>query len=165
MNYNLNPNLFVRLILSPLLKGVNRLKVFDSIAEPFKNFLNDFAAFRAETDLKVQYSSSQLSLQTLLNKLFDSTLERIRIETTSDIISIEYGYLVDEVAPIATYYYLISETAPIEFDYLGSEIIAKAYSFEVRVPAALNTAETISKIAAWVNYYRLTSKTFTIKIF
>lgn len=165
MNYSLDTNLFVRLVVSPLLKGVNRLKVLDSIAEPFKNFLNDFAAFRAETDLKVQYSSSQLSLQTLLNKLFDNTLERIRIETTTDIIPVEYDYLTDETAPLATYYFLFGETAPLEFDYLGAEILANAYSFEVRVPAALNTPETISKIAAWVNYYRLTSKTFIIKIF
>lgn len=133
----------------------------DSISVSFKNLLNDFETFRNEIDLKTQYSSEQLSLQTLLNNLFDSTLQRIRIETTSDIKPLYFQFNSNEPFNFQ-YSYFGSELQPPMYSYYAAEL-ANAYNFEVRIPAAIDTAANRTKIAAWVNYYRLSSLTFIVK--
>jgi len=162
MNYNFDIVLWFKLILSPILKKVNRLKWMNAIGVSFQAIFDDFNSFRAEMDFKTKYSSEQLSLQTLLNKLFDPTLERIRIETTSDIKPVYYQYNSAEPAPYK-YSSFSSEVTSADVTYFASELLDSAASFEVRIPAAIDTLANRSKIASWVNYYRLHSRTFIIK--
>lgn len=161
MKYKFDVNKWIRLILSNVLKKPNRLKWMDAISTAFKTLLNEFENFRNEIDLKTQYSSEQLSLQTLLNNLFDSTLQRIRIETTSDIKPIYFQYNSDEEAGV-NYGYFSSEIAPVKYSYYSAEL-TNSYNFEVRIPASIDTVSNRNKIASWVNYYRISSLTFIIK--
>lgn len=161
MKYNFDINKFLRLVLSSVLKTTNRLKWMDSISVSFKNLLNEFETFRNDIDLRTQYSSEQLVLQTLLNNLFDSTLQRIIIETTSDIKPLYYSFNSGEPFNFQ-YSYFGAEAKPPMYGYFGAEL-ANAYNFEVRIPSAIDTVANRNKIAAWVNYYRLSSLTFIIK--
>jgi hypothetical protein len=134
----------------------------NAIGISFQSIIDDFNSFRSEMDFKTKYSSEQLSLQTLLNKLFDPTLERIRIETTSDIKPLYYQFNSAEPAPYK-YGLFASESTSADFEYSASELLDSAASFQVRIPAAIDTPANRSKIASWVNYYRLHSRTFIIK--
>jgi len=148
MNYILNLNKWVRLILPFILKTTNRLIWFDCILNPFKSILNEFESFRNEIDLKTQYSCEQLSLQTLLNNLFDPLLMRIRIQTNTDIEPAHY--LNDE----SLFY-------GDEGLYFPSGV--GKHNFEVLIPGVINTPENLVKITAWVNYYKFSGLNFIIK--
>jgi hypothetical protein len=162
MNYFFDISKFFLLILDKSLKTTNRLRDFNAIAAPFKTFLNEFQVFRNEINFRTQYSSETLSLQKLLNKLFDSNLERIVIRTASDIKPLYRQYNANETA-VFEYSYFTNESVAHKYAYFASEF-SNAYTFEVLIPSALNNEATKSKITAWVNYYRFHSKTFIIKV-
>ena len=112
-----------------------------------------------EWDFRVKYNSQQKVLASLLNKLFDPTSKRIRVETISDLTHPVVLYFDSEI-PEASDIYFDSETDP-EDDILTfiSEDAAQK-DFRVFVPTALSSSE--EQIKAWIRRYILADKQYEI---
>jgi hypothetical protein len=125
---------------------------------PLQEVSNDFSARCQDWDFRIKYNSQQKVLSYLLNQLFDPTLARIRVVTTSDITPPTIIY-DDQENPDAPILYDDAESL-IHIVLYDEDEVDSNYDFKVIVPAALSSNE--ARIKAWVERYRLGSKRFTI---
>lgn len=124
--------------------------------------VNDFSTKCQEWDFRVLYNSQQKVLSALLNKLFDATSKRIRVETIADIIPPMIVYHDSEL-PEAPVVYFDSESAPMDVIINHDSESASALDFRVFVPSALSGLE--EQIKAWINRYVLADKQYEIIYF
>lgn len=126
---------------------------------PLQEKADEFAAKCTDWDFRVKYNSQQKVLASLLNKLFDPTSKRIRVETVSDLI----GAVVlfhDTELPEASVIYHDSETEPVPVIINHDSETAAAVDFRVFVPTSLTGDE--DRIRAWINQYKLADKQYEI---
>lgn len=173
MKYDLNIPKLIEVLLPPLLRGVNRIKLLASLTISLDYLYNGkfdsdgnlieagFIQYKKEIEFKTKYNCQQGVLAHLLNELFDPIHERIRIQTTSDIVPSTYMRQSGEAVTDLTYMRVAGETT-IEKAYMRRVgEIGDSYRFIVYVPTALTNKET--EIKAWVDYYRFASKKYKIQ--
>lgn len=129
-----------------------------TLLSPLQEKADEFAAKTIDFDFRIKYNSQQKVLESLLNTLFDPSLKRIRIVTTTDIMPPVIIY-DDTENPDHAIIYDESEAIDGPILYDQDEIDAN-YDFRIMAPAALSGQE--SKILAWVERYRIGSKKYTI---
>jgi len=117
-----------------------------------------FITLSADIDNKVKYTSQQLVLAGLLNKLFDATSKRIRVETVSDAWVHPTIYLRYEGAQ-PVYIYYRSESADTTHVRYRSEASLDGL-FKVFLPTSLTSSE--AEIRGWIDQYKEASKTYVI---
>lgn len=129
-----------------------------ALLKPIKDKHDELLLVNADIDLKVRYNSQQKVFAALLNKLFDDTLQRIRVVTGIDSHTPYYIY---SVADGATPRFLYSEADAGEpATYLYPKPSGAVASFKVYAPASLAADET--RLKAWIDYYKLADKTYVI---
>lgn len=130
-----------------------------ALLSPLQEKADEFSTACTDWDYRVMYSSQQKVFAALLNKQFDSTSKRIRVETVSDLISPVVLYHDTEL-PEASVLYHDSETEPEPVIINHDSEDAAAVDFRVFVPTSLSGIE--DRIMAWVNQYKLADKQYEI---
>lgn len=128
------------------------------ILKPLTSLHARFLDVNASVDYRVLFNSQQRIFSDALNDLFDSEDRRIRVVTGTDDIPRTFTYYKSEVNT-PRYAYYENEAGTERFTFFTSES-AQLAKFIVYVPSALSGDET--RIRAWINYYKLADKTYTI---
>jgi len=129
-----------------------------SLLKPLETLSLDLKAKSLHYRRIIQHNSQQMVLSGILNEVFDSVSQRIRVETVAD-------------QEIRLYIRKLSEGIPPKvFIRLNSEVFDKVYiryanetsggAFIVYVPSSLMAKE--DEIKAWVDYFKLADKQYTI---
>jgi len=168
MTFTFDIPTFVRRLTPPLLRKSRQLAWIKALLQPvdtLKDNLNDYVldvAFRARLNSQV------LMLEYGLNELYDNSLRRIYITTSTGFYQREkYTYFTQEgqpdvflrntsEAPIASETYIYSTQE--QFD-----LIADTTFFTVHVPTGLTSVE--DRIKSTINKYKLAGKTYTINYY
>ncbi len=158
MTYIFDIDKFVNDVLPPVWRNDFTRSWLKALLIPFLTLYNEFVATSIALDFRIKYSSQQKVLASLLNKLFDPSQNRIRVQTDSDeLIDVVTYYESEGEPPIFTYYE--SEGKPPLYTYYGTEYDTNG-GFTVYVPVSLAGNE--AAIRAWVNYYKYASTKFKI---
>lgn len=122
---------------------------------------NQFTELRNYAALRTRYNCQQGSLQALLNKLFDPSLNRIYLVTAADTLVTNYGSITgDDHTTI--YGKTHGETVPVIYGYTAADynLLFDGY---VYCPVALMPRE--AEIRKWVDFNIFLGKTYTVKYF
>lgn len=139
-------------------RTVKHIAWLNALLSPLQTIANEFSSKCQEWDFRIKYSSQQKVLASLLNKIFDPSLARIRVVTITDLMPpvILYDDIENPDHPI-----VYDEDEGIQGPILYDEDeMDSAYDFKVIVPASLSGSE--NRIRAWVERYRIGSKNYTI---
>jgi hypothetical protein len=157
-NYNWNINNWLNKILGRLWRRPQPLALLKSLLVPMQDLANELSGRSITWRFQVLYSSQQLALQSMLNKLFDPTLSRIRIVTVADLVPDTNIYHDSEFDPAQALIYHDSELDIAPIIYHDSEDLAADYL--VYVPTSLSASN--AQIDAWISRYNIATKLYTI---
>lgn len=144
-------------ILTSLLAGIKRSDVGEE-PDSDKSLYKQFTDFMLFVNTRVRYNSQQKSLTALLNKLFDTSLKRIYLVTSSDIIEVIYGKYGGEMID-TIYGKREGESAAAIYGHRAPEF-ENVFDGYVYVPDGLQDRE--SEIKAWVNYNLFLGQSYKI---
>ena len=113
---------------------------------------------------KTAFNGSVILLEHVLNDTFDPDDRGIYIED-GEIIPYLYESFEDE--NITQFVYNQAETATYgeTYSFFQSEIEANYVDFIVNIPAGLGLLTTSPRLLAYINYYKLTGKSYRINLY
>lgn len=157
LDFNWNISSWLNKVLPKERKTTINVSWLNALLSPIQTMADTFATKCLDWDFKIKYNSQQKILEGLLNKLYDSSLRRIRVETIADLAPPVILYH-DAEEPTGPVLYFDGESAdgPILM-HDGEE---SAYDFRVLVPTSLTSSE--AQIKSWINRYKLADKTYII---
>ena len=147
-------------ILTGLLAGVKRSDVGEE-PDSDKSLYRQFIDFMLYVNLRVRYNSQQKSLTALLNKVFDASLKRIYLVTSSDIIEHLYGKHSGEMV-VTIYGKKGGESGAAIYGHRAPEF-NNVFDGYVYVPYDL--VEQEAEIKSWVNYNLFLGQSYKIIYF
>lgn len=132
-----------------------------ALLQPVQELHQLFILKNVDLDFRTRYNSQQGSMRALLNKLFDPTLNRIKVYTNTDTDPVDFVYFKAEPEPVEFDYYKSEAIVPRDYVYFKSEYDARR-GFTVEIPAALVPDQ--DAIAAWVNFLRFQGCKWVFKV-
>lgn len=168
MNYNWNILTWINNMLPVRLQKPNRIGIIATLIANIKQstgtdntLYNQFVEFMLYCRLRTRYNIQQGSLQALLNKIFDPSLNRIYLVTTSDIIVTPYGQDAEENTEVV-YGKEAGDSFETAYAYTDEDY-ENAYDGYVYIPAELEPKE--AEIRTWIDYNIFLSKRYRINYF
>ena len=136
------------------------LSFLRSLLKPVKVLYASFLTYRTDTIKKMRYNSQTIVLENLLNDMFDSTLRRITVVTTYDIVNPPHLYQSSENNPLYVYTEAEYDAEPLlERVYLNQQSeLGILYDFIVECAEGSLTSNQETRLKAIVNYYKLAGK-------
>lgn len=128
-----------------------------SLLKPVQELHTDFIQFNERINQITKYNSQQKVFASLLNKVFDNDLKRIRIVTSTESKTRTYIFYKSESKPLKNIYFK-SEDQP-RFIYSKNEILLNS-TFIVYAPLSISVSE--SRLRAFINLYKLANTNYTI---
>ena len=130
------------------------------LLSPIQYLYNAFITYNTAIMQKINCNGQTIILENTLNDLYDPAHRRIKINTSRDILPINYLYLTSENNPLYIYTqaeYVANPSLPRV--YLFNEVeYGNVYDFVVSTHSASLTAAQIVQLKASVNYYRYAGK-------
>lgn len=132
-----------------------------SLLSPLEYLAGDYFVLKRNIDFKTKYNSQQKVLESLLNQLFDSTLNRITVDTYSDAYAPQFMYYKTE-GTNPKFQYFRTESVPADYIRFRAESV-NLRLFNVNVPSALSTEEVAIK--SWLDTLKLAGTRYEIVYF
>lgn len=137
-----------------------RQKMYRLILAPFKTMNDEWKVFRDDAITRANVSNQTMSIEWYLNKLFDTELERINIETNQGG-GVEMGN--HDTEPAIFQVMGNHDTEPgiyTAMTALGEDANIGMFDFAIYIPAAISSST--NDIKAVVKKYAYGWKTFTV---
>ncbi len=152
-NYTVNYSRLKDLLTPTFMRKPKVRAYLMGLVRPLDSLYSLFMIFRRDTLYKLQHTGQVVYLQKVLNDRFDITDRRI--------------YIDDGIVNEPTYVYTHAEDKPVylgtRYIYSRSELAFKDVNFVVVLPAGMTlSAEARIRMRSLINYYKLTTKTYTI---
>jgi hypothetical protein len=159
-NYSWNIKSWLGRFLPGRRREESMLAFIWALLAPLQDVVDDFASRAVAWRFRVRYSSQQLVLVSLLNKLFDPVDRRIRVVTVGDLAPEVILYFDGEFDPIDDVVYHDGEPDEAPVVYHESELDGLA-DYIVYVPSGLSGEE--DRILSWIGRYNLADKIFILE--
>lgn len=125
---------------------------------PLADLYSQFLDYKKATEYKMSFTPQVCQLERLLNDKYDNIQRRIYIENPVPV-AIDYLYYKIENKPI--YLYRKSDNKP-NFIYRQNTYNDVNSDFTITIPLELQGLNEV-ELRALVNYYKLFSKTYTVR--
>lgn len=173
MDFNINYKNFVKALFPWFLRKTKNLDFINSAVKGLQTLNDSLFAFRNEIVFKLAFNGQIIYLEKYLNTVYPNPYTSPNDINIIDGANIEYDYIFNySELQDPNYFFNFSEgEAPVYFNNF-SEFVAGTFSFTVKVPTYVQTANDYNGVAfnenlliKRINTYKIAGKNYNIVYF